>query len=194
MLLFSRSVQRSDDSMLTDKDKAKLLEILGQDIEDLPSIFEEIDGVVNLYLINRDFVNQNPKRAIRKSELEVLSKALTVILARKPTAELIFSGTEEYANLLASAAPLNEMLSLVLKEKSAHGKEPDDRAWLINRLAELFSEATGDRPTITWNDIEGTYSGRFYDFCWIAFPGSTDASIGKIIQKVLRLRKKEEKQ
>ena len=179
--------------MLNDTDKAKIAGILDQSPDDLISPFEEIDGIVLLYLSNKEAAKTHPNRARRKKELTEFSKALSVILERSPTAELIFSGLEEYADILTSAEVLKGTLDTIVNEPSAHGPEPDDRVWLINRLADLFVEATGKQPTITWDDVAGAYSGRFYDFCWTAIPGLKEQSLGKTIREVLNLRKKDQK-
>lgn len=175
------------------EDRILLADIMDVEIDDHADQINEMFSVVDLYWKNKQASGQLPKRAARKSELEQLTNALDVILRPGQTAEHIFAGTLEYAELLRSAATVREVLKTIIAEKSAHGPEPDDRKWMIGRLVSTYREITGLRAKVSWNENEETYCGKFYEVCCVLiredeFPRK---SLGKTIRETIASEGKE---
>lgn len=169
-----------------------LADLMGVELEDHADQIDEMFAVVALYLANKEAAAQLPKRKARKDELAALAKALDVVLHPGETTEHVFSGTAEYAELLRSASTVNSILQTMLAEKSAHGPEPDDRKWMLNRLACVYSEITGLPPKISWSERAEMYCGRFYEVCRVLLPQFTWDSLGNSIREVLATSGKEQ--
>lgn len=182
-------------------DRHLVADVLGVEFEDHVDQIDDMFDAVALYRLNKEAANHQPKAATRKAELVELSNALSRILQQKPTDRLMFAGTADYAALLASAAGVqsillgaegNEYFSGVLNATLPRGHEPDDRRFLIDRLATLFNEITGARPTHAWDSYRNEYRGILFEVCKILMPEFPIASLGKEIQKSLSARRKEQ--
>ncbi len=166
--------------------QAKVASILGCDDDDLDGVIVEIDSIIKLYRFNKAEIAAMPTRGKRRKELMQFNKALDVVLKRMPTPESVFAGTEEYDVLLRMSDIVQKFMQPILAEKSAHGPDPDDRCWLIGKLAEIFCNMTGEQITITYSDEAG-YCGRFYEFVWTVLSAAdfSDDALGKAIQRWL---------
>lgn len=166
--------------------QAEVARILGCDDGELEGVIDEIDGAIELYRFNKAEIAAMPTRGERRKQLMRFDAALAVLLERLPTPESVFAGTEEYDTLLRMADVHQKIARQMLAEKSARGRDPDDRYWLIGKLAEIFCRLTGEKITITYSDSDdGGYRGRFYDFAWTVLSANdfTDVALGGAIRE-----------
>ncbi|SDH82471.1 hypothetical protein [Paraburkholderia phenazinium] len=171
--------------------RQEIADLLGRDVNEISAELDEIDACVRLYDFNKGEIDAIPKRSVRAAELRRFKRALATVLLREDTVERLLSGVAEYAVLLDAAQKVASLVDETIAqgdESRRRGPDPDDRGWLITKLAEIFEVVAQEKATVTTDPVTNEISGHFFEFARLAIPRAlfADVTLGDQIKRHLR--------
>jgi hypothetical protein len=171
--------------------RQQIADLIGREVGEIATELDEIEGCVRLYEFNKGELDSMPKRSERAAELRQLQAALASVLTRSDTVDRVMGGTDEYETLLDVARRVKLLVDEAIRggdENPRRGPDPDDRGWLITRLANIFEVVAQEKATVTTDPVTNEISGRFFVFVRLAIPRVlfADVTLGDQIKKHLK--------
>jgi len=171
--------------------RQRIADVVDQSADDISVELDQIDACVRLYELNKGEIGSMPKRSERAAELRQFQAALASVLTGSDTVDRVLGGTEEYEILLDVAKRAKSFIDEAIRrgdENPKRGPDPDDRGWLITRLAEIFEVLAHEKATVTTDPVTNEISGRFFAFVRLGIPRVlfADVTLGDQVKKHLK--------